>query len=567
MRRLGVLLAALLLLTMLFTSVTAASTASEMTVHATVNRDGSAQITLTAKLHLDQQEDLQFPVPADATNITLNGDRVSTKKSGDLRYIDLSKELRIVAGDVSISVTYGLPDVIHQRESGLTMELPLLSGFAYSTEDLRFAVTLPGEIDTLPSFSSGYHQASIEKDLTYTISGASITGASLTELKDHETLEMSLVVSETMFPQTLADTQDYSFALIGMAVCGALGLLYWFAALRSWPLRRDRSVQPPHGYTAGEMGCILNMQGADLSLSVLSWAQLGYILIHCDRHGKVTLHKRMDMGNERKESEQKLFKKLFGKGSVVDTTRYHYAQLILQARKKPAGVRELLTRRSGNPKVFRALCSGIGLFGGVCMAVAVSHGAVLQGLLIILLGVLGAVSGWHMQNWGGCILTGRRLPMLSALATAAFWILMSLICGVFFVGVYMVGGLLLAGVFLAWAGIRTDIGKQSRAQVLGLRRYLRRGEKLLLQRLMQQDPDYFFALAPYAMALGVGPVFARRFGKRRLQGCGYLTTGVEQHMTALEWMQLMEKTVYAMNDRARKLPLEKLMRFVQNLRK
>lgn len=567
MRRWGVILAALLVMTMLFTCVTAASGASEMTVHATVSRDGSAQITLTAKLHLDQQGDLEFPVPGDATNITLNGDRVSTKKSGDLRYIDLSKELRIVAGDVSISVTYGLPDVIHQREGGLTMELPLLSGFAYPTEDLRFTVTLPGEIDTLPSFSSGYHQASIEKDLTYTISGASITGASLTELKDHETLAMTLVVSESMFPQTLADTQDYSFALIGMAVCGVLGLLYWLIALRCWPFRRDRSVQPPHGFTAGEMGCILNMQGVDLSLSVLSWAQLGYILIRRDRYGKVTLHKRMDMGNERKESEQKLFRKLFEKGDIVDTTRYHYAQLSLQARKKPAGVRELLARRSGNPKVFRVLCSGIGLFGGVCMAVAVSHGAVLQGLLIFLLGALGAAGGWYMQSWGSRILTGRRFPVLGVLAAAVFWILMALICGVFSVGLYMVGGLLLAGIFLAWAGIRTDIGKQSRAQVLGLRRYLCRGEKLLLQRLMQQDPDYFFTLAPCAMALGVGSTFARRFGNRRLQGCGYLTTGVEQHITALEWMQLMEKTLYAMDDRARKLPLEKLMRFIRSLRK
>ena len=46
-------------------------------------------------------------------------------------------------------------------------------------------------------------------------------------------------------------------------------------------------------------GSRLTFTGADLTMMVFSWAQLGYLVIHLDDNGRVMLHKRMDMGNER----------------------------------------------------------------------------------------------------------------------------------------------------------------------------------------------------------------------------------------------------------------------------
>ena len=48
---------------------------------------------------------------------------------------------------------------------------------------------------------------------------------------------------------------------------------------------------------------------------------------------------------------------------------------------------------NGNPIVFRALTAGVGLFGGIAVAVALADGAALQGLLMVLFGTLGVVSG------------------------------------------------------------------------------------------------------------------------------------------------------------------------------
>ena len=62
-------------------------------------------------------------------------------------------------------------------------------------------------------------------------------------------------------------------------------------------------------------------------MMVFTWAQLGYLLIQTDSGGKVLLHKRMDMGNERSLFENKIFALLFGSRQAVDATGYPYAKL------------------------------------------------------------------------------------------------------------------------------------------------------------------------------------------------------------------------------------------------
>ena len=68
------------------------------------------------------------------------------------------------------------------------------------------------------------------------------------------------------------------------------------------------------------------------------------------------------------------------------------------------------------------------------------------------------------------------------------------------------------------------------------------------KRLLQSDPEYFFRMAPYAMALGVSKPFARAFGRRKLVQCPYFLTRVQGKRTAVEWMSLMTKAVAIMDD-------------------
>ena len=73
----------------------------------------------------------------------------------------------------------------------------------------------------------------------------------------------------------------------------------------------------------------------------------------------------------------------------------------------------------------------------------------------------------------------------------------------------------------------------------------------------EEIEEYFYSMAPYALALGIDKAFAHRFGGKQLPGCPWLTTGMDGHLTADEWNQLLRSTVTALDERQLRLPFER----------
>ena len=192
-------------------------------------------------------------------------------------------------------------------------------------------------------------------------------------------------------------------------------------------------------------------------------------------------------------------------------------------------------------------------------------GALLQGLLILLFGVLGAVSGYVIQSWYRALIVRDPARLTLCLGLCIGWLILSATAGIFDLGLTMVLSLLAAGTLCAWSGRRTLQGKLLCAQVSGLKHYLatvKPGQLLLLSR---QDPDYFFTLAASAIALGQGNAFARRFGQLPLESCPYLVGIKPGSRTATQWITLLQKTVRSMNRQADRQPLERLLQLLQSL--
>lgn len=558
----------LILICMLFTmavSASAATTAKSVSTYATVAHDGTCQITLTATVHLEQvTENLRFPLPENAANITVNGARARSRVENGLRQVNLSGVIGKAVGDFTLNFTYTLPNLIVTNEAGLLeLQLPLLAGFAYPVQALDFSVTLPGAVTAKPAFSSGYHQANIEKDLYCTTTGATITGFSQVELKDHETLSMSLLVTEEMFPQKRITPPDFQTVSTLTMVFYLLALVYWVLFLRNLPTLPHRRPQPPEGYTAGEMGSLLYLQGGDLNLMVFSWAQLGYLQIRLAPGGKVTLHRQMDMGNERSAFEQRCFKQLFGRRETVDTATLRYGAIYQYVRKLTPNIAPMVHAKSGNPYVFQGLAAAAGMFCGVSVAISLSSGAALQWFLVVVLGALALISCWYIQMWATALLASDRNPLWVALCLCGLWLGLSAFAGLFSTGMAMVIYQLLAGLFVALGGRRTPAGRQVMGEALGLRRYLKTVSKGQLQQICQSNPDYFHQMIPYAMALGVGKRFAKQFGSLPIGQCPYIATGADSTMRASQWHGLMRRTVSAMNTRGQASFLERLLTAIQ----
>ena len=561
-RRAMMLLLCICLLTTVVFADDAITNASSVSI---VTAGGSCQVSLNVTIRLNEAATApRFALPGNAKNVTLNGASVRTYAStvsGDVMLADLSS-LKGMVGDYPLNFTYTLSDVTVTENRKLYIVIPMLSGSDYSIQAMSFQVTMPGEITYKPAFTSGYLQSGVESIITYVSGGNMINGTVTQALADQETLTMKLQVNPEDFPGKLYIEREGNPEVIYMVLCGVAALVYWLLMLRNVPLIRRRETLPPEGITAGELGCRLTMAGVDLTMMVFSWAQLGYVKIIPDRHGHVMIVKKMEMGNERTEFENRCFQSLFGRTDAIDATGIPYAKLYNKVVQTVSGAKELHRRKAGNTRLFRVIGTGVSAFCGICFAMNMIHRPGLQIFAAVILGVLGVVIGWCIQGAMYRVHIRGKMRLYLGLGCAYAWLILGLIAGVFWVGFVTVLVQFLLGLMVAYGGRRSDLGLYQAGQILGLRHYLKTISEEDLDRNMENNPDYFFDMMPFAIALGVDAKFAKRFGKRNVGHCTYMAARQDRRRDAVEWALLMRKTADRMDRRQRKMLLRKWFPFI-----
>ena len=561
MKRFFVLLFTVMLLSCcLCIPVSAESAASSVNLMCTVNSEGDCLASMTVNLRLENAMDkLYFPLPLSAKNITLNNSPVSTSRSAAATLVDISKLSKDYVGELVLRFEYTLPNAVKVNETRqLQLEIPLLSGFDYPVESLSFTITMPpGNMPNRPTLSSIYRQTSIESDIPFQVAGSQIIGATKTVMNDHEAVTLTMIVTQEMFPTVSTYVREGNPELpyiIGFAV---LALVYWILALRNRPMFRMQATTPPEGITAGELGCRLTLSGGDLTMMVFSWAQLGYLYISVEKDGRVLLHKRMDMGNERSQFENKIYKMLFGSRNMVDATGNVYAKLCRKVQKTVPQERGMYIRNSGNVKIFRGLACVSQLLCGICVAMNMIGILPLAILLAVILAPFSLVTAWLIQDVAYCTHLRGKLPVLIGFVCILLWILLGVLCGQPWIPLGCVVGQWIYGFLAAYGGRRSEMGRHDAGQVLGLRSFVKHLPRDSINRFLRNDPDFYFNYAPYALALGVIRPYSRAFGKRKLGPCPYLATEVTERLTAEEWGHLLIDIADLMDHRARQMQIEK----------
>lgn len=510
MKYIRLLAVALLCCLMVSIPAMALSAATGISGNATVAADGSCLIDLTVTVQLDTaRNDLTFPLPADAAGVTLNGQPAQTSLSDGKLQVALPS---LSAGRNTLVLRYSLPCVLQVTEEESLLSLPLLSGFSLPIQQLDLTVTIPGPITGRPVFYSGYYQENIR--LNTTITENTLVGSTTEALKDHETLRLDLAVEPGLF--TVENASALAWWDWASVVLTALAMAYYCLTLLPKFYRHSRSYTAPEGITAGEVGCCLTGSGTDLSMMVLSWAQLGYLQLEVDKRGRVLLHKQMEMGNERSYHEGRIFQILFGRRETVDATSAHFARIHRKVAGRSPLQKQLYKPRSGDQRIFRALCCAAGVCGGVQLG----SGSVF---LMILLGLAALVLSFGIQSGCKCIPLRSKLPLLVAVACGCVWILLGSLVDDLGRVIPMVIFQFVAGILAAYGGKRNQLGQRVLTQLLGLRHHMLKAGSFDLQQLQQKNPDYFYEMIPYALAMGIDRQFARRFdNKTPLPECLWL---------------------------------------------
>ena len=512
----------LFLLLALTTGAAAAGTITDLRTDCLVAGNGSCQVTQTVTIEFTGiEQSLTIPLGANAKRASIAGYRAQKIAEDGYTLFQLKDDAGF-AGGRTFTVTYTLSGLVTETDGEQTLNLPLLCPkWDYPIEHFSFTVTMPKDIETVPGFSSGYYGDVIEDYMTAARQGAVLLGDLDTALKDHESLTMTLALGPRYFTGTYS---GWSANWVAAAFCILFALLalgYWFLTLRSPRLSVSSRSLPPDSALPCDLPFLLAGAKPDFNMLLCHWASLGYLSIAVDPQGHVSLLRHMYMGNERRGLECKLFAALFARADRCDGASIHYKNTAKSAAGALARFwgRRLYERGSGNVLVMRALaalCSGVALLSAASFLLPVLP---LRWLVLALCFVLGAAMSACVQlaaiRW-----YLRHVPVLAlGGACAVAMLVLGNLSGTFPLMLLAAALSALTGVLTRHGGQRSRAGGRLLGQVLGFRQFLRRVTPSHLLMRLQRDPQYFYRTLPYAEAMGLGAMFARKFGDTELDPC------------------------------------------------
>ena len=491
-----------------------------VTISCTVNESGRAYVQQTLELSiLGSLQEIAFTFPAEAKSPKVEGYKTKSAVENGVRVLRVSSDTGFT-GTLTFQLSYNQTGLVTAGEASQTIQLPLLSPQAYPIQALSFSVTFPEDFASTPSFESGYYKDVIEDLMTVSSSGGVVTGILTTPLNDNDTLTLSLTLPEGYFAGNFGEGIGSVVLLVLSILFALLGLFYWFRLLRNKTLRVSARSLPPDGVNPGDLPFLLAGGDADFNMLVSHWASLGYVSFFINQAGHVIIRRRMEMGNERRAYERKLFLLLFGDESYCDGASLHYKKVGSKAMAviPRYWARRIFDKRSGSPFLAQLLC---------CLACACSTTLAMDAL---------APESMHFLFLIASFIAGFAFSYCLQKAASAYylndWVRtgIGVSCGFLLLLVGLLGGAGLATViaggasaFVGWqtahGGRRKPEGDDIVAQTLGFRRFLLNATDHHAQQMLRRDPQYFYKMLPYAEAMGQGRRFTALFHGVRLETC------------------------------------------------
>ncbi len=395
--------------------------------------------------------------------------------------------------------------------------------------NVTFNITMPKSFDANKLwFFSGPAGSTASTPVQFLINGNTISGTLGKSLKPGEALTIQMDLPEGYFtiPKEFPWQQIIILAAVFVAV---LALVLFLRFGRDDFIVKPVEFYPPDNITSAEAGYVIDtiVDDRDVVSLILYWASKGYLTIEQLEKDDFRLAKIKDLPELPNKYEKYLFSEIFkNRDSVLiselrQKTYAHISETKTMIKAHYAEKERLLySKKSSALGNLVLLLSGLIVFGSIFKTIYVVYFSVtftlafsLIATIVVFMPIVYIKSVAYRWNVMGGIKKTAMLflgVLLSAAVMFAYFFYMSQ-QGMFFAGIVVAAATLFTGIISIFMRKRTPYGNQLYGKILGFRNFLNLAEKERLERLVEENPSYFYDVMPYAYALGVSDKWAKKF--------------------------------------------------------
>lgn len=396
--------------------------------------------------------------------------------------------------------------------------------------DITFSLTLPKAFDTEPKFYTGSHgttdPAKITYDTTTTSDGKVVITGSLDELFSYEGLTIDLTLEEGYFEglkDVVAKRKAWDIVVVVLACVLSLGLIICAIVFNNKKNRPVESVEfyPPLDTSPVDAAYLLNGRttAQDMMSLIVYWASKGIVRIELDAMKEPTrVIKLQNIPEQEPEYERNIFNEMF---QYVDTfsLKVHNSSLASVVANSHADVKAHNDPRQSDRshKMGFILMQIVGLFliGAIIVeairvpifmdyfVIEIFSVGLSIGLIIFVRQLILDIKHWYRHIFPIIML----LLFIVTFTYVGFFTTFSPIIVKIARYVPLLVYLLCNKIFFEYdSKIIDKVGK-----LMGFKKNIILVEEKILKELVDEDPEYFYHVLPYAYTLGIADDFIEKF--------------------------------------------------------
>lgn len=395
-------------------------------------------------------------------------------------------------------------------------------------EKIHFEIVLP----QIRNYGVTFNRYNDELDKTrYILSeeGNILTFESNSVLQAAEEAVVAVYVSEDDYYRPIP---------ISILITLALGLVFLafvtylkFIKYRSERLVDPISFYPPKGVNSAEAGYLIDnrLSDSDITSLIFQWASYGSLKI-VEFDDEITLVRLKELPSSCEESEKRLFRALFKYGLddqvCEDDLKYHFYRDIETYRKavQRKYKKEVIIENPTAKKVGKA-CTILAALFPIIMILVINmteanrefgYGvsiifSMITLMPLILMIILLFVFKRLIISTGNSVV---RVVYIVAIGIPLFIMLLTTTIFIEVYAEYFLYSCLICVLAMIISGTitqRTEEGTRLLNELRGFKRFIKTAEKEKLEMLLEEDPEYYYAVLPYAQTLKVTKIWQRKF--------------------------------------------------------